>query len=175
MEVWKSPSCGCCKEWIKHVESRGFRVTVHDIGNTAARERMKLPMKLGSCHTAVVGRYAVEGHVPAADVLRLIKEAPDAVGLAVPGMPVGSPGMDGPDYGDQRDPFDVLLVVMNVSDPWQLADLVATLEKRFGRKLNASVVVEPELIGGVRVVVGDEVLDTSVKARLDKMKLSLMS
>ena len=115
MEVWKSLSCGCCKEWIKHVESRGFRVTVHDIGNTAARERMKLPMKLGSCHTAVVGRYAVEGHVPAADVLRLIKEAPDAVGLAVPGMPVGSPGMDGPDYGDQRDPFDVLLVAKDGS------------------------------------------------------------
>ena len=101
MEVWKSPSCGCCKEWIKHVESRGFRVTVHDVGNTVIRARMKLPTNLGSCHTAVVGRYAVEGHVPAADVLRLIKEAPDAVGLAVPGMPVGSPGMDGPDYGDQ--------------------------------------------------------------------------
>lgn len=110
MEVWKSPSCGCCKEWIKHVESHGFRVTVHDVGNTAARERMKVPMKLGSCHTAVVGRYAIEGHVPAADVRRLVKEAPDAVGLAVPGMPVGSPGMDGPDYGGQRDPFDVLLV-----------------------------------------------------------------
>ncbi|MCW5663748.1 MAG: DUF411 domain-containing protein [Piscinibacter sp.] len=115
MEVWKSPSCGCCKEWIKHVESRGFRVSVHDVGNTAARAHMKLPMKLGSCHTAVVGRYAVEGHVPAADVLRLIKEAPDAVGLAVPGMPVGSPGMDGPDYGDQRDPFDVLLVAKDGS------------------------------------------------------------
>ena len=115
MEVWKSPFCGCCNEWIKHVESHGFRVTVHDVGNTAARARMTLPMKLGSCHTAVVGRYAVEGHVPAADVLRLIKEAPDAVGLAVPGMPVGSPGMDGPDYGDQRDPFDVLLVAKDGS------------------------------------------------------------
>ena len=110
MEVWKSPSCGCCKEWIKHVESHGFRVTVHDVGNTAARARMKVPMRLGSCHTAVVGRYAIEGHVPAADVLRLIKEAPDAVGLAVAGMPIGSPGMDGPDYGGQRDPFNVLLV-----------------------------------------------------------------
>lgn len=115
MEVWKSPSCGCCKEWIKHVESRGFRVTVHDVGNTAARARMKVPMDLGSCHTAVVGRYFIEGHVPAADVLRLVKEAPDAAGLAVPGMPVGSPGMDGPDYGDQRDPFDVLLVAKDGS------------------------------------------------------------
>lgn len=115
MEVWKSPSCGCCNEWVKHVESRGFRVTVHDVGNTAARARMKVPIKLGSCHTAVVGRYAVEGHVPAADVLRLVKEAPDAVGLAVPGMPVGSPGMDGPEYGDQRDPFDVLLVAKDGS------------------------------------------------------------
>jgi hypothetical protein len=102
MEVWKSPSCGCCKEWIAHVESHGFRVTVHDVGNTAIRARMKLPTNLGSCHTA-------------ADVLRLIKEAPDAVGLAVPGMPVGSPGMDGPDYGDQRDPFDVLLVAKDGS------------------------------------------------------------
>jgi len=92
------------------IESHGLRVTVHSVGNTAARARMKVPMKLGSCQAAVVGRYAVEGHVPAVDVLRLVKEAPDAVGLAVPGMPVGSPGMGRPDYGDQRDPFDMLLV-----------------------------------------------------------------
>ena len=115
MEVWKSPSCGCCKEWIKHVESRGFRVTVHDIGNTAARERMKLPMKLGSCHTAALGRYAVDGHVPAADVLRLVKEAPDAVGLAVTGIPLGSLSVDAPDNGDQRDPFGVLLLAKDGS------------------------------------------------------------
>ncbi|MBL8346322.1 MAG: DUF411 domain-containing protein [Rubrivivax sp.] len=115
MEVWKSPTCGCCKDWIDHVQAHGFRVKVHDTGNTAVRERLMLPMKLGSCHTALVGRYAIEGHVPAADVVRLLKEAPDAVGLAVPGMPVGSPGMDGPQYAARRDPFDVLLVARDGS------------------------------------------------------------
>ena len=115
MEVWKSPSCGCCKAWIRDVESNGFRVTVHDVGNTAARARMKLPMKLGSCHTAALGRYAVDGHVPAADVLRLVKEAPDAVGLAVTGIPLGSLSVDAPDNGDQRDPFGVLLLAKDGS------------------------------------------------------------
>jgi hypothetical protein len=92
------------------MEDHGFQVRAHDTGNTAMRERMNIPLKLGSCHTAVVGRYAIEGHVPAKDVLRLIKERPDAIGLTVPGMPVGSPGMDGPEYGERRDPYDVLLV-----------------------------------------------------------------
>ncbi|MBI5716323.1 MAG: DUF411 domain-containing protein [Burkholderiales bacterium] len=115
MEVWKSPTCGCCKDWIEHMQARGFRVKVHDTGNTAARERLRVPMKLGSCHTALVGRYAIEGHVPVTDVIRLLKEAPDAVGLAVPGMPVGSPGMDGPQYGARRDPYDVLLVARDGS------------------------------------------------------------
>jgi len=110
LDVWKSPTCGCCKDWMRHMEAHGFQVRVHDTGNTAMRERMKIPLKLGSCHTAVVGRYAIEGHVPAKDVLRLLKERPDAIGLAVPGMPVGSPGMDGPEYGERRDRYDVLLV-----------------------------------------------------------------
>ena len=110
VDVWKSPTCGCCKDWMRHMEAHGFQVRVHDTGNTAMRVRMKIPPKLGSCHTAVIGRYAIEGHVPAKDVLRLIKERPDAIGLAVPGMPVGSPGMDGPEYGERRDPYDVLLV-----------------------------------------------------------------
>jgi len=110
LEVWKSPSCGCCKDWMRHMEANGFQVRAHDTGNTAMRQRMKIPLELGSCHTAVVGRYAIEGHVPARDVLRLIKERPDAIGLTVPGMPVGSPGMDGPEYGERRDPYDVLLV-----------------------------------------------------------------
>jgi hypothetical protein len=115
MEVWKSPTCGCCKDWIKLMQARGFKVTVHDSGNAAVRERLKVPAKLGSCHTAVVGRYAIEGHVPAADVLRLLKEAPDAVGLTAPGMPVGSPGMDGPQYKGRRDPHDVLLIARDGS------------------------------------------------------------
>lgn len=110
LKVWKSSTCGCCKDWMRHMEAHGFQVRVHDTGNTAMRERMKIPLELGSCHTAVVGRYAIEGHVPAKDLLRLIKERPDAIGLTVPGMPVGSPGMDGPDYGQRRDPYDVLLV-----------------------------------------------------------------
>jgi hypothetical protein len=115
VEVWKSPTCGCCKDWITHMEKSGFRFTVHEVGNTAMRQRMKIPMALGSCHTAVIGRYAIEGHVPARDVLRLLKEKPDAIGLTVPGMPVGSPGMDGPEYGGRKDPYDVLLIAMDGS------------------------------------------------------------
>jgi len=110
IEVWKDPSCGCCKDWTAHLQSNGFSVTTHDSGNTAARARLGLPQKLGSCHTALVGGYVVEGHVPASDVKRLLKERPKALGLAVPGMPVGSPGMDGPEYGGRKDRYDVLLV-----------------------------------------------------------------
>jgi hypothetical protein len=110
VEVWKSPTCGCCKAWITHIEANGFRTKVNDVGNAAARARLKVPMKLGSCHTALAGRYAIAGHVPAADIRRLLAQRPDAVGLAVPGMPLGSPGMDGPDYDHQQQPYDVLLV-----------------------------------------------------------------
>ena len=110
---WKSgrtPTCGCCKDWIRHLESNGFKVKVHDSGNTAARSRLGVPMRLGSCHTALVEGYAIEGHVPARELRRLLSERPSAVGLAVPGMPIGSPGMDGPAYGTRKDPYDVLLV-----------------------------------------------------------------
>lgn len=110
VEVWKAPACGCCKDWIHHLESNGFRVKVHDIGNTAARARLGIPLRLGSCHTAQVEGYAIEGHVPAREIRRLLSERPGAVGLAVPGMPIGSPGMDGPAYGSRKDPYDVLLV-----------------------------------------------------------------
>ncbi len=110
VEVWKDPDCGCCKDWIAHMQRNGFAFRLHDNGNTGARARLGLPMRLGSCHTALVGGYLVEGHVPATDVQRLLKERPQALGLAVPGMPVGSPGMDGPAYQGRRDPFDVLLV-----------------------------------------------------------------
>ena len=110
VEVWKSPSCGCCKDWVAHMEAHGFAVRVHDTGNTAMRGRLGIPMALGSCHTALVAGYALEGHVPAADVKRLLAQRPQAVGLAVPGMPVGSPGMDGPEYGTRRDRYEVLLV-----------------------------------------------------------------
>lgn len=115
VEVWKDPDCGCCKDWISHLEAGGFRVRMHDSGNSAARTRLGVPEKLGSCHTAQVGGYAIEGHVPAREIHRLLKERPQAIGLAVPGMPVGSPGMDGPAYGGRQDPYAVLLIARDGS------------------------------------------------------------
>ncbi len=113
--VWKDPNCGCCKDWVVYMEANGFGVKVHDSGNAAARTRLRIPEKLGSCHTALVDGYAIEGHVPAREIQRLLKERPKAVGLAVPGMPVGSPGMDGPVYGGRKDPYDVLLILADGS------------------------------------------------------------
>lgn len=110
VEVWKASTCGCCNDWIVHLESHDFQVKVHDTGNTAMRGRLGIPLQLGSCHTARVAGYAVEGHVPAREMHRLLAEQPSAVGLAVPDMPIGSPGMDGPEYGSRKDPYDVLLV-----------------------------------------------------------------
>src|SRR5690606_10612899 len=113
VEVWKSPTCGCCKDWIAHMQASGFRVEVHETGNAQARTRLGIAERYGSCHTARVGGYAIEGHVPAADVRRLLQQQPAALGLAVPGMPIGSPGMDGPEYRGRKDPFDVLLLQAN--------------------------------------------------------------
>lgn len=110
IEVWKEATCGCCGDWIKHLEANGFQVHVHDGGNTAMRARMGVASQYGSCHTAVVEGYAIEGHVPAREMRRLLRERPKAVGLAVPGMPIGSPGMDGPAYGGRRDAYAVLLL-----------------------------------------------------------------
>jgi hypothetical protein len=115
VEVWKDPHCGCCQDWVDHMQANGFQVTVHDTGNNAVRARLGLPQSLGSCHTALVGGYVIEGHVPASDVHLLLQQRPVALGLAVPGMPVGSPGMDGPAYGGRRDPYDVLLVARDAS------------------------------------------------------------
>ena len=115
VEVWKAPTCGCCKDWIRHMEANGFGVKVHDSGNTAARARLGIPIRLGSCHTALVEGYAIEGHVPAREIRRLLAERPNAIGLAVPGMPIGSPGMDGPVYGGRRDAYDTLLVLRDGS------------------------------------------------------------
>jgi len=110
IEVWKDPNCGCCHDWIAHLESAGFAVKVFDSGNEVARRRLGLPDAYASCHTARVAGYVIEGHVPASDIRRLLAEKPVALGLAVPGMPVGAPGMDGPAYGGRRDPYAVLLV-----------------------------------------------------------------
>lgn len=106
VQVFKNPSCGCCGAWVDHMKAAGFSVTeVADI--SVARKRQGLPDRFGSCHTAVVGGYVVEGHVPAADVKKLLAMKPVAVGLAVPGMPVGSPGME---MGSRKDPYQVFLV-----------------------------------------------------------------
>lgn len=109
-QVWKDAGCGCCEAWVAHLRANGFRVQVHDGGNDAARKRLGIDPRYGSCHTALIGGYAIEGHVPAREIHRLLAEKPAALGLAVPGMPVGSPGMDDPAYGGRKDPFDVLLL-----------------------------------------------------------------
>ena len=108
MTVYKNASCGCCGKWVEHMQRHGFELTVHDVDNMSpVKERVGLPYGMGSCHTAEVGGYFIEGHVPAAEVARLLKEKPKAKGLTVPGMPIGSPGME---QGDQQQPYDVLLV-----------------------------------------------------------------
>ena len=94
--VYKSPSCGCCGEWVKHMRANGFRLDVKDVEDvTPIKRRSMVPDALASCHTALVGGYAIEGHVPASDVWRLLRERPRVIGLSVPGMVVGSPGMEG--------------------------------------------------------------------------------
>jgi hypothetical protein len=103
--VYKSPTCGCCAKWIDHLEDNGFNVEVHDRQNMKpVKDSLGIPRHLQSCHTAEVGGYLVEGHVPAGDIKRLLEERPAIKGLAVPGMPMGSPGMEGP----RKDPYDVL-------------------------------------------------------------------
>lgn len=111
IEVWKSPTCGCCQDWIMYLQAEGFEVRAHDTGNAAKRASLGLPQKFGSCHTGVIDGYAIEGHVTAPDIRRLLTERPRAIGLAVPGMPRGTPGMDAPVYGGVSDPHDVLLVL----------------------------------------------------------------
>ena len=93
--MYKNPACGCCGEWAKHMEANGFRVETHMVADvTPIKQKYGVPESLFSCHTASVGDYALEGHVPAADVWRLLRERPAVKGLAVPGMVVGSPGME---------------------------------------------------------------------------------
>ena len=107
--VYKNESCGCCNAWVEHLRQAGFAVEVHDIDNLGpTKERVGIPPAMGSCHTAEVGGYFVEGHVPADDIKRLLRERPDAKGLTVPGMPAGSPGMEVP--SGEVQPYDVFLV-----------------------------------------------------------------
>ena len=106
--VYKDPSCGCCGNWVKHLEAAGFTVTVKTVDDTSVmRKRLGLPEAFGACHTATVAGYVLEGHVPAMEVTNLLATRPTALGLAVPGMPVGSPGME---FSDRVDPYEVLLI-----------------------------------------------------------------
>lgn len=108
IHVYKNPDCGCCGEWVKHLASAGFAVQVTEVADTAeTRKKLGMPEKFGSCHTATADGYLLEGHVPAADIKRLLATRPKALGLAVPGMPVGSPGME---MGSRKQAYQVLLV-----------------------------------------------------------------
>jgi hypothetical protein len=107
MVTYKDPNCGCCTEWVKHVEAAGFSVTMQDTRDMdAVKKSMGVTAALASCHTSRVGTYTVEGHVPADVIIRLLREKPAARGIAVPGMPIGSPGME---QGSRKDKYDVLL------------------------------------------------------------------
>jgi hypothetical protein len=95
--VYKTPTCGCCKKWVEHLEKNGFRVETHDVGDVSpVKAQHGVPGDLHSCHTGLVGGYVVEGHVPADVIRKLLAERPQVAGVAVPGMPMGSPGMEGP-------------------------------------------------------------------------------
>lgn len=108
IHVFKSRSCGCCAAWIGHIREAGFAVTVVDVHSPATeRSRLGMPEQYGSCHTAVVAGYVIEGHVPATDIARLLAARPKAIGLAVPGMPLSSPGMEIP---GRHDTYQVLLI-----------------------------------------------------------------
>ncbi len=104
--VYKSPTCGCCAKWVEHMRANGFEVTVNETPDVAPiKDKQGVPAELRSCHTALVGGYAIEGHVPADVIKKLLRERPNAVGLAVPGMPMGSPGME----GASKDSYNVML------------------------------------------------------------------
>ena len=106
-EVWKMRACGCCTAWAKHFEVAGFRTIIHEVDDVGAiRAAAGVPADLGGCHTGKVAGYVVEGHVPVAAVQRLLAERPAILGLAVPGMPLGSPGME--IEGEPSEPFDVI-------------------------------------------------------------------
>ncbi|MDC8756925.1 DUF411 domain-containing protein [Janthinobacterium fluminis] len=110
IEVYKRSSCGCCTKWVDHMRANGFAPKVHEMDDLdPIKKKLGVPMELGSCHTAHVGGYVIEGHVPADLVRKLLKERPKARGLAVPSMPAGSPGMEGPHKVD----YEVLLIKPN--------------------------------------------------------------
>lgn len=108
VEMWSNEGCACCGLWAKHLQNYRFAVVQHEVDDVAAmRKQLGMPEKYAGCHVARVGPYVIDGHVPALDILRLLREQPKAIGLAVPDMPTGSPGME---RGEHKDPFQVLLV-----------------------------------------------------------------
>jgi hypothetical protein len=113
IEMWKSPTCGCCTDWANYLEQNGFVVKAFTQGHDAMRKKLGMPAAFTSCHTALIAGYTIEGHVPAKEIKRILVEKPMARGLAVPAMPVGSPGMNGPEYGGRQDPYDVLLISLS--------------------------------------------------------------
>ena len=113
--VWKNPTCQCCNEWIEYLKKHKFKVNSINSGNKSIREKYGYSEKLSSCHTAIIQGYIVEGHVPVEDILKLIEIKPkNVIGITVPNMPIGSPGMDHPSYGKKQS-FDVLLIKKNGS------------------------------------------------------------
>ena len=109
IQVYKSPTCGCCTSWVEHIRDSGFQAEVIDVTDEALQQRkskLGVGPRLASCHTAIVNGYVVEGHVPAADIKRMLSEKPAIIGIAAPGMPVGSPGMEVP--GGRKDKYDVV-------------------------------------------------------------------
>ena len=115
IDVHRDANCGCCKAWISHLETNGFKVNDHvEADMSSVKQRLGVQPRLASCHTGVINGKFVEGHVPAEQVVALTQRN-DLKGIAVPGMPVGSPGMDGAVYGNRRDPYDVLLVARDGS------------------------------------------------------------
>ena len=107
LKVYKNPSCGCCNAWIDHMRNAGFQVVAKDTTDLRQiKNQLGIFSELRSCHTGVIDGYVIEGHVPAKEVTRLLRERPNAIGLAVPGMPVGSPGME---HKNRHDPFQVIL------------------------------------------------------------------
>ena len=106
MEIYKTATCGCCGKWVEHVKAAGFTPTVHDVPDvTPVKTKAGVPANLQSCHTALVGGYVIEGHVPAEVIQQLLAEKPKIAGIAVPGMPAGSPGME---QGARTDPYEVI-------------------------------------------------------------------
>ena len=111
LQVFRTETCGCCGKWVEAMNEQGLELKVQIVDNDTLwtiKNQLEIPLELSSCHTALVDNYFVEGHVPASDILRLLNERPDALGLCVPGMPIGSPGME---MGSQKESFETLLVL----------------------------------------------------------------